>query len=161
MNKVCKNCNFNLPIEMFPSSKGIKNNHYLCIECKRLYDRNYHNNRSEFKKKQKQLHQDTRRKNKLELVRNYKSNLGCCKCGEKDYACLDFHHISDDKEIDVGLAASRNWSIERLAQEIAKCIVICANCHRKLHRDEKLQGKARVEEHRSWAPEVSGQNTIP
>jgi len=59
-----------------------------------------------------------------------------CKCGENYSACLEFHHNIKSKEINISDAISRGWSMERIMKEIEKCIVLCANCHRKLH-DEK------------------------
>jgi hypothetical protein len=56
-----------------------------------------------------------------------------CKCGEGDPACLDFHHVDGKKEINVSLVTKRAWSIERLKAEVAKCVILCANCHRKEH----------------------------
>lgn len=52
-------------------------------------------------------------------------------CGEKDVACLDFHHLRD-KEFNIANEI-KNLSIDNLKKEIDKCIVLCANCHRKLH----------------------------
>lgn len=63
-----------------------------------------------------------------------KSQLKCEMCGEDHPACLDFHH-SDAKEKFMGVAemVSFAYSEERILQEIAKCNVWCANCHRKHH----------------------------
>lgn len=49
--------------------------------------------------------------------------------------CLEFHHIINpkDKEFSPANAYSWGWGIERIKKEISKCIVLCANCHRKLH----------------------------
>ena len=59
---------------------------------------------------------------------------GCIKCGESDPSCLDFHHRDPStKEGDLGRV--RRFSIKRILAEIAKCDVLCANCHRKHHRD--------------------------
>lgn len=55
---------------------------------------------------------------------------GCCICGETEPCCLDFHHLRD-KEFE--LAKAPDVSKERLYKELEKCIVLCANCHRKLH----------------------------
>jgi hypothetical protein len=57
---------------------------------------------------------------------------GCIKCPEKDIVCLDFHHWGPKKDI-VGnlLAQRRPW--EEIREELEKCVVLCSNCHRKLH----------------------------
>lgn len=55
---------------------------------------------------------------------------GCIKCGEKEKACLDFHHLGD-KDYTVSQMLGLNEKLIR--DEILKCVVICANCHRKIH----------------------------
>jgi hypothetical protein len=64
--------------------------------------------------------------------RAYKATLKCSRCPESDPVCLDFHH-QDGKEMAVTNAMKAGWSWKRLMSEIAKCIVLCANCHRKEH----------------------------
>lgn len=71
------------------------------------------------------------------FVTNYKVEKGCATCGERHPACLDFHHIGDDKEAGIAKAARSGWGLERLKAEIAKCEVLCSNCHRKLHYEER------------------------
>lgn len=58
------------------------------------------------------------------------NNLTCVICGEKDVACLDFHHIKDKYD---QVSHMQTHSLNKINQEINKCIVLCANCHRKLH----------------------------
>lgn len=137
--KICNCCNKEKSVDDFQivRKNGNYKRHHLCINCRRDYDVNYHFNRSAKQKKIKQELQDKRKRFNIDYIKAYKSELGCCKCGEKDWACLDFHHISDDKEFNIGDAQARATSIKRLMLEIKKCVVICANCHRKLHRDEK------------------------
>lgn len=66
--------------------------------------------------------------------RELKLAFVCQICGEQDAVCLDFHHRDPtEKDISVGDAASRGWSKERVLAEMAKCDVLCANCHRKHH----------------------------
>ncbi len=66
-------------------------------------------------------------------VSNYKAKKGCCKCYENDPVALDFHHKDKTlKEGNIGTIIT-TWSEKKLKKEIDKCIVICANCHRKLH----------------------------
>src|ERR1051326_2653657 len=64
----------------------------------------------------------------------YKSHLKCVRCGEDHLACLEFHHRDPEKkEMVVSRTVDWGWSIERILAEIAKCEVLCANCHRKQH----------------------------
>jgi len=61
---------------------------------------------------------------------------GCSECGEKRHpALLEFHHNGDDKKAgDISrLSAKAGASNPRLLEEMAKCIVLCANCHRLAH----------------------------
>ena len=77
------------------------------------------------------------RRRKLEIAlwfANYKSKLKCTKCDENASECLDFHHKeSNKKDFTIANAVRDGWGIEKLVQEIEKCVVLCANCHRKLH----------------------------
>jgi hypothetical protein len=59
----------------------------------------------------------------------------CCKvCGESHPACLDFHHRDPRaKNFDISFAVNTGMSDDLLAAEIAKCDVLCRNCHTKLH----------------------------
>ena len=62
---------------------------------------------------------------------------GCIKCGEKDPACLDFHHRNGKADKLGHIGVIRRLGIDRLYAELVKCDVLCANCHRKHHRDER------------------------
>ena len=66
----------------------------------------------------------------------YKSALHCARCPETHIACLDFHHIDPtEKEYAISkLISSRMFT--KAYKEVKKCIVLCSNCHRKLHHSE-------------------------
>jgi len=65
----------------------------------------------------------------------YKLRVGCSMCGYKEAACaLDFHHT--DKNKHGGVASMLTNKLSTLMLEVRKCIVVCANCHRVLHKDE-------------------------
>lgn len=58
-------------------------------------------------------------------------NKGCSFCPETEHACLDFHH-KDPSQKDFEIAgAVRTWGY--IENEIKKCILVCSNCHRKIH----------------------------
>jgi len=62
----------------------------------------------------------------------YKKTLKCERCGEGRWYCLDFHHRDPTtKEFTVGESVRRSWKV--IKAEIAKCEVLCANCHRAEH----------------------------
>ena len=79
---------------------------------------------------------------KREKFKAWKLTQKCARCPENHPACLEFHH-RDPKQKDMNI--SQMWRLgyswERLTEEIAKCDVLCANCHRKLHFVEKGQSK--------------------
>lgn len=77
-----------------------------------------------------------RRRAIAEWFRSFKRTLACVRCGENDWVCLDFHHRDSRKEDPVISYMWKNgWGIRRILAEIAKCDVLCSNCHRKFHRD--------------------------
>lgn len=82
-----------------------------------------------------------------EWTEEFKCKLACALCGERHPSCLEFHHrdpSEKDGEVSIALA---HWSKEKLEAEIAKCDVLCANCHRKHHWRERSSPEvvARVE----------------
>jgi hypothetical protein len=53
-------------------------------------------------------------------------------CGLRDFAVLELDHREpQNKRDDVSALAGRAVSWSLIAKEIAKCDVVCANCHRK------------------------------
>jgi len=97
------------------------------------------------------LYQVTYRKENKELIQAKATNkrrdrqqqaierLGnkCNICGHQYPNCVyDFHHINpEEKEFTIG----ENSLIgkKRYFAEVDKCMLLCANCHRILHRKEK------------------------
>ena len=70
----------------------------------------------------------------LEYISLLKSKNECVVCDEKTPCCLDFHHLNPSEKIfEIGCVGRRRPSIQRLKDEIAKCVLICRNCHSKLH----------------------------
>ena len=75
---------------------------------------------------------DRRRKVK-ELLVNYKGGK-CEICGyDKCLGALDFHHL-DPNEKEFSISSSNIYkNIDKLKEEVDKCILVCANCHREIH----------------------------
>jgi len=80
------------------------------------------------------------RKRNRELIREAK-DVPCADCGMRDHFCvMDFDH-RDPSEKDFDLANGSCRSPQKLKDEMAKCDVVCSNCHRK--RTYKRQEQAR------------------
>jgi len=77
-------------------------------------------------------------------LRSYKIHKGCCTCGyNKGYAALCFHH-KDPSTKSYELSKTRkSWRSTR--HEIAKCDVMCLNCHAELHEAEETTVSVEVD----------------
>lgn len=74
-----------------------------------------------------------------------KQGKACEHCGEDHPACLDFHHVDPKlKTVHIYQMRREGWSEERVAAELAKCIILCSNCHRKLHWDAQTHNSRPV-----------------
>jgi hypothetical protein len=101
----------------------------ICRDCQNAGDRAFHARtpRARYAQKQRRI-QELR-----DWYQAYRATLCCASCPESDPVCLDFHHRTDDKTTNVANMVSSGWAKERIIEEIEKCAVLCANCHRKLH----------------------------
>ena len=65
-----------------------------------------------------------------------KEKQGCTACGyNRCGAALDWHHPNKDKELNPGQALARSWAMYQ--EEISRCVLLCANCHREHHHYNK------------------------
>jgi len=84
-------------------------------------------------------YKEQKRKEKREFNRqyvyNFKLNKQCSCCGNHyPPEVLDFHHKDpDEKENTVAVGSNRCWSTSKLQEEMDKCVLLCANCHRLVH----------------------------
>lgn len=59
----------------------------------------------------------------------------CCICGyNKCINALEFHHLNPEEK-DFTIATNVNIATEKAIEEIKKCILVCANCHREIHAE--------------------------
>jgi len=99
------------------------------MKDKKWHQEYYQRNKDKYAEAQRRK----RAKNR-EYIDSLKGTLKCQNCPENHPRCLDFHHEAD-KVMAISRAA-RNWGLKRLKEEIAKCVILCANCHRKNHSED-------------------------
>lgn len=58
---------------------------------------------------------------------------GCAVCGEKDIAVLEFHHANPAKRSFSVASIGQRTGWNKYFDEVAKCILLCANCHKRAH----------------------------
>ena len=76
---------------------------------------------------------DFRRKVKISLVEAFQHK--CCACGlEDDVVVYDFHHLNPQEKLFGISTASTTRSRQAYFEEAKKCIMLCANCHRKIEK---------------------------
>ncbi len=115
---ICKICG-----RKYIPNKKAGNSHTICNSCRQAY-------------RQKLL-----KKQALE----YKGNK-CSICGyAKNEAALEFHHI-DPTEKDFQISKRYNYSWNKIKDELDKCILLCANCHREVHN----KNNKTLEEYQKW-----------
>ena len=77
--------------------------------------------------------QAAHRQRNFERMIAYLAVHPCSDCGEPDPVVLDFDHLPEfEKRFEIARAvgaSTRSW--KSIEQEIAKCEVVCANCHRR------------------------------
>jgi hypothetical protein len=62
-----------------------------------------------------------------------KKSSKCFCCPENCKVCLEFHH-KYGKDYSVSQMVNNGYcSKNHVLAEIKKCVVVCANCHRKIH----------------------------
>lgn len=79
---------------------------------------------------------------KTNALSAYKREHGCRECGIDNPIVLVFHHRDPaQKEFTIGNRVSR-MSLERLFEEVAKCDILCSNCHltHHYHHGRRKQG---------------------
>lgn len=97
-------------------------------DAKRAYARRHYEENCDAYKQRARAHAVLMRARVRELVREAKSRP-CADCGVSyPFYVMQFDHLFD-KEFNIGDAIRRSYGVKRVLAEIAKCEVVCSNCH--------------------------------
>jgi hypothetical protein len=129
--KTCTGCGQDRPMDEFPI-KNVKTRRRgtRCRACRSAYGKvHYQKNRDRYCARPRAPRRE-QREPYWAWVMNYLASHPCVDCGETDPVVLQFDHRDGTEKVDaVGTMLNRS-SWRALLNEIAKCDVRCANCHR-------------------------------
>lgn len=126
---VCKKCNKEKSItEFYADKKSSTGKRSWCKKCDNKRKLEWNKRNSEYRKK---YNRERYKKFKKQVV----DYLGgeCAVCGIIDDVCIyDVHHLDPSKkEFNIG---DPSYSVfDKIKSELNKCILVCANCHRRIH----------------------------
>lgn len=90
----------------------------------------------EFREHERKAYKE-RRDEIVKWFNDYRKILCCEVCkDERDYV-LEFHHHVGDKEHSISRMVFSSYSKKTILQELMKCKVLCANCHKEYHYRER------------------------
>jgi hypothetical protein len=129
------------PVEEFAwrrKEKGQRHNY--CRPCHAEYHRKHY-----LANRERYIAQAAKQKAQLRLERTrmlleYFNSHACVDCGESDPVVLEFDHLRDKSFAVTAKLVNYRW--ERILEEIEKCEVVCANCHRR--RTARRRGALRM-----------------
>lgn len=116
---ICKDCGDILEVGDNWTEAAERNYRYLCKPCT--------NKRSRVKKHTM----------KLDAIEYLGSK--CQDCGQDDYhpSVYEFHHLDPSTKTASPSNIIRSSNREALFKELDKCVLLCANCHRIRHYEER------------------------
>lgn len=130
--KKCTKCNIDKILDDFwwkNKAKSIKQP--LCKVCTLKYQKVHYKKSSKRRKKISEANFIVKERNRIWIL-DYLLLHSCVDCGEMDLRVLDFDHVErSTKFMTVAKMVTGCWSLNKIKEEIAKCVVRCANCHRK------------------------------
>ena len=127
--KICIGCHLEKPESEF-SRKG-KGFQSRCKACCKIYHQHYYENNKEKYFAKKRLNKNRQRTRLRKILWDAKQRP-CHDCGGTFHPwVMELDHREDTNKIEaVSNLVGRGCTDEKLRNEINKCDVVCANCHR-------------------------------
>ncbi len=123
-------------VEKVPEDFSLKHKKLtkVCKTCRNARARE-HYKKTDYRREHAAENVKRCKKRRRKEISDLKERKPCEDCGGVFPApCMDYHHKdSEEKSFGISYAISKGFSRERIAAEIEKCVLICANCHRIRH----------------------------
>ena len=154
MSKICTTCKEEKPLSKFSKNKKYNDGYqYRCKTCSSTYDRKYRadnpesikrqqhkweiNNKDKIQAKNRKLYEKGLKEGtsiKGRILLKYQ-DTPCIDCGGVfPWCAMDFDHRPEETKSfqigNVGCVLATPTRLAELEKEIAKCDLVCSNCHR-------------------------------
>lgn len=131
--KRCCTCKVTKPLDEFNRlTKSKDGRQPSCRDCNKAYHRdNWDRHMAQIRARKKIAVAEARAK-----LLEYLAAHPCVDCGEADIVVLEFDHVRGEKAHNVTYLVNGGFGWPRVRQEIEKCDVRCANCHRRRTQQE-------------------------
>lgn len=107
--------------------------------------KHYRLNKDKYLRKSYLRNKRTRSGNKL-FIDSIKESSPCVDCGENNPIVLEFDHVRGVKKANISDMSRASYSIATIKEEIDKCEVRCANCHRIVTHERRQEKREKIEE---------------
>ena len=115
----------------------------VCRDCSRQRSKDFYDEHREDEIARTAEVTKQRREDAQRFMYEYLSNRTCVDCGEYDFAVLTFDHVRGKKKMEVSQMVQQGYAKEAIMAEIAKCEVVCFNCHMRREAKRKSGGRFR------------------
>jgi hypothetical protein len=136
--KRCVKCKEEKSVLEFNKNKSKKDGlHNYCRSCNKARMKSYYREHKQEYLSGNKIRVKKLKSSKRKAIDKYKRSKGCCidGCNEKEPCSLDLHHIQKNKEKGISQLICDGASWRKILLEVKKCIVVCANHHRKIHHN--------------------------
>jgi hypothetical protein len=142
----CGRCDSWQPPESFGfRDRAQTRRQFWCLTCLVEYKHDwYQRNRATHKERVRVATRGLNAANKARLLA-FKAGHPCVDCGVSDPLVLEFDHLRD-KRWTISSMVTGNFPWTTIESELAKCVVRCANCHRRKTSAERNGRVYRLEE---------------
>ena len=131
-DKTCTRCRETKDLAEFGwKNKAQGRRHTYCKACVREISRDTYQRKREYYLLKAARQRKTQIKQIKQAVYDYLKAHPCVDCGESNPVCLEFDHVRGRKHKAISVMITSAASITAVMEEINKCEVRCANCHRK------------------------------
>lgn len=150
MEKQCTVCKIVKPFSGFYFRDRQANRlHSQCKDCYRIkregFMTEHYAKYGDSYRTRARVRKAAQKKDRQDRITDYLAGKSCEVCGISDIRVLDFDHIDPkSKKFSISRGLNNGWAWDIIIDEIQKCRILCANCHRIVTAEQQNSYKWRL-----------------